>query len=202
MRGSGTFVAFNLTRENIMLIIVEGPDGAGKTTLVGQLTEYIVRTTSARVMRLHARPPVPPTDSFKEYVQPLMGYRTTDPFHVICDRWHLGERVYPKILGRETDMTRDIFDRVEMFLESRGAVLVRPYVGAYRLKKRIAERGDDLITPRMIGNIVYGYNHVFRQTRLPVMAYDPAATPDLTVFMQSIVDEATKRQSDATPVGA
>jgi thymidylate kinase len=176
-----------------MLIIVEGPDCSGKTTFVKYLTEYIVSNTSARVIGLRARPPKPGSDSFKEYVQPLMGYRPTDPFHVICDRWHLGERIYPKVLGRDTDMNRDVFDEVEKFLELLGAIIVRPYVGTYTLKKRIIERGDDLITPQMLGSIAYGYNCVFRQTRLPVMTYDPL-TINLTLFMQHVVDEAIKRQ--------
>lgn len=180
-----------------MLIIVEGPDGAGKSTLVNQLTEYIIHSTHARVMRLHARSPKPGSDSFKEYVVPLLGYRPYDPFHVICDRWHLGERVYPKILGRETDMTREVFDRVEGFLDSRGAILVRPYVSVSTLKERIIRRGDDLIVPEMMGNIAYGYNYTFKITKLPVMTYNPATTLDLDGWMQRVVHEATQRQVDA-----
>lgn len=178
-----------------MLIIVEGPDGSGKTTLVKELTQHIVRTTNARVMGLHARPPKPGSDSFKEYVQPLLGYRTSDPFHVICDRWHLGECVYPKVLGRDTDMTRDVFNSVEGFLESRGAIIVYPDASVHLLKKRLIERGDDLITPEMIPQIYTGYKHVMLQSRLPVMRYDPSITINLHGWMSRVVDEAQYRQS-------
>ena len=108
-----------------MLIIIEGPDQVGKTTLAGRLAATL-QTSSGHerdvVEVLHCGPPMKhPLD---EYERPLWDYRSGTGEHVICDRWHLGERVYPAVLGRPTEMDNASWYHIELFLRSRGALLV------------------------------------------------------------------------------
>lgn len=76
------------------IILLEGLDGTGKSTLATEL----YRTLKAPVAILHAGPPVV-TTAIREYVWPL-GI-AANGYIVICDRWHLGEMVWPSIFDRE-----------------------------------------------------------------------------------------------------
>lgn len=77
------------------IVIVEGLDKTGKSTLCKELYDLV--PVPAALM--HAGPPVV-TTAIREYVWPLgiagSGYT------VICDRWHLGEMVWPTIFNRES----------------------------------------------------------------------------------------------------
>lgn len=125
-----------------MLIILEGPDLAGKTTLARRLEMYLSAKYGDHTIRvLHRGPPIQhPLD---EYVTPLIHYRPGNRKHVICDRWHVGEVVYSGILNRATKMTPAVYRYVEAFLKARGAVVVHVNSDVATLNTRYDERGDD-----------------------------------------------------------
>ncbi len=79
------------------IIILEGLDATGKSTLA----EWLYRKLPAPVALLHAGPPRA-TTAIREYVMPL-GI-AGDGYVVVCDRWHLGERVWPDIFDRDSLM--------------------------------------------------------------------------------------------------
>lgn len=80
-----------------MLIIIEGPDGAGKTTLCAELQSLLPLST---LLKLSGSPKHVDTPDYMERV-----YRSLLPFfehvaveqHVILDRFCLSERVYSKL---------------------------------------------------------------------------------------------------------
>lgn len=72
------------------LLILEGLHGTGKSTLAASLA------TESRTATFHAGPPVS-TDPFFEYLRPIV---FLEGWNVVCDRWHLGEFVWPAIFGR------------------------------------------------------------------------------------------------------
>lgn len=75
------------------IIIIEGTDGTGKTTLANELAAQ----AGSRTAVFHAGPPR--SQSYiSEYVLPLA--IATDGWTCICDRWHLGEPVWSHIFGR------------------------------------------------------------------------------------------------------
>lgn len=76
-----------------MLTIIEGVDGTGKTTLAGRISEKY------DAFYMHAGPPQH-NDWVREYVVPLSGILPT--WDIVCDRWALGELVWPKLFGRES----------------------------------------------------------------------------------------------------
>lgn len=141
-----------------MLIIVEGPDGAGKTTLVGKLREVIEqRFPGEKVEVLRKGPPSPGSHPLDEYEIPLLDYRPGRQHHIICDRWHWGEWIYPDVLSRKTKANRATWYHIEMFLLSRGALTVYAHESVDVLERRIRERGDDLIQPEHIEQLHRGY---------------------------------------------
>lgn len=127
-----------------MLIIIEGPDLAGKTTLAGRVTEELKRRYPNDVIETwHAGPPkLHPLD---EYERPFFGYRPGRGVHVVCDRLHWGEYVYPQVMKRDTQLTREIWAHLELFLSSRGAFVVHCTASSTQLRKRMADRGDDYV---------------------------------------------------------
>lgn len=187
-----------------MLIIVEGPDCAGKTTIVEQLVEMIGRShPNDKITQLHVGPlKQHPLD---EYVMPLVDYRPGNGEHVICDRWHWGERIYPEVLGRASVMDRGIWLYIEMFLRSRGAVVLYPYVATPTLRERMKARGDSLITLDMIPKIAHGYQaisflsnlHVLRLTTQWMSKSEMLDAETLRQF----IDEAGRAQAATQPLG-
>lgn len=136
-----------------MLIIIEGTDGVGKTTLARLLVRQIQNDLPGeRVDYVHSGPPTgSPIDA---YTTPLYDYRPGSRRHLVLDRWHLGELVYPRALGRSTTYDEPTHMWTEMFLRSRGALLVHVTDDPLRLTRRLRTRGDDMITPELAAGTV------------------------------------------------
>lgn len=153
-----------------MLIILEGPDGAGKTTRARLLADHLEqRMPRDRVRILHKGPPTSPP--LEEYVRPLLDYRPGRGEHIICDRWHLGELVYPQLLGRPTTYGLAEHRYVEAFLRSRGAFVEGHFFDAPVLYGRLTRRGDDLLGKVTLGQVERmcdAWQYAFTQTSLPV----------------------------------
>lgn len=141
-----------------MLIILEGPDGAGKSTLAREIKDAI---GDLGVSVYHKGPATEhPLD---EYETPLLGYRPGMDADIICDRWHVGEWVYPKVLDRKTQADTPTWRHLELFLAARGALIVYmlPYLEV--LQERV---GDDdwLIKNDQLEWIRRGYEDAIDRT--------------------------------------
>ena len=175
-----------------MLIILEGPDGVGKSTLAQRLHSALrLRCPEDRVEIIKKGPPKGhPLD---EYVRPLLAYRPDRGRHIICDRWHWGERIYPQVLGRKTQMDEEVWRYVEMFLESRGALVVAVGREVEDHRKSFIERGDDLIDVNQLTEL--GRLYTLTQTRslLPSVAYR-AVSHDDNEHHNDIIVQAWRRE--------
>lgn len=74
------------------MIVIEGPDGVGKTTFANKLLEYSARNGEPMTYH-HMTRPSPGFDYFNDYV--LMGIGG----NIVRDRFHLGAVVYGQMLG-------------------------------------------------------------------------------------------------------
>jgi thymidylate kinase len=127
-----------------MLIILEGPDLAGKSTLTREIADEIIRVTGVTAVLMHKGPP----DDRHILEQYELDLRDYDPgmTDVICDRWHVGETIYGPLLRGENRLTTPMLRHVNMFLESRGAVTVYVNPGRETLNTRWLENHDPLVT--------------------------------------------------------
>jgi len=76
-----------------VIVILEGTDGVGKTTAAQQLA-----SRGDHVALLHPGPPVT-DDPYREYLHPLV-WLCDLGYDVVCDRWHIGELVWPVVFKR------------------------------------------------------------------------------------------------------
>ena len=86
------------------VVIVEGPDGAGKTTLCRELKErYREWGASVAPIMEHEGVPAAGVDPFTSYTEKLLRYLTARVPRVL-DRFHLGETVYGPICRGESKL--------------------------------------------------------------------------------------------------
>lgn len=124
-----------------MLIILEGPDGAGKTTLANSLRKLIEEMDPGCLTHQWHRGP-PTKHPLDEYLRPLNRYRPSTRNHVIIDRWHWGESIYPKLRSRPSKLNFASNWAIEAYLQRLGAlvILVDCSTGTYR--QTYEERGE------------------------------------------------------------
>lgn len=120
------------------LIILEGPNGAGKSTLASALPGRVIHRGPPKTSHL-----------LREYLVEIQRY-CPNPLgldSLVLDRWHLGELVYPKLqVGRESLATRETLAYLQLWLLSRGAVLVHVTADPKRIIRRLRKRGEPVNT--------------------------------------------------------
>ena len=134
-----------------MLIVLEGPDGAGKTTLAEALMAGFYRKWQSGTFKVEHRGPLRlNVDPVDEYTLP--DYDPTDKTNlVVCDRWHLSEAVYGPIYRGASRVDLGFHEK---WLDDRGALKLYVTAPLGVLMTRVYERGDDYIEVRHLANIV------------------------------------------------
>lgn len=159
-----------------MLIILEGPDCAGKSTFAQRLATALRRAEPNSKIDVWHRG-IPRWHPFEEYIYPLLDYRPEQNRHVICDRWHLGEVVYPSIVGRSTEQTPAVTAYIEMFLQSRGALLVHCTASNDHLDYCGSAREDAQEVRDLIPATTVSFFNAVTRSLLPSVTFD-VSQPD------------------------
>jgi hypothetical protein len=148
-----------------MLGIVEGIDKTGKSTLVSAIAREL--GTKNVDIRHASKPKVHPLE---EYETSLGDYEPGTVSHVLLDRWHLGETVWPTIFNRPTEYDREMHRHVELFLVSRGALLILAEARETPLVDRIDE--GDFFSTSQVPDILLAFKTSARTSLLTRMYYD------------------------------
>lgn len=170
-----------------MLIIIEGADGVGKTTLAQRLAAKL----DAKI--IHKGPPTEhPLVEYEHGVYDYVPYGE----HIICDRWHLGEVVYGPILRDKSQLDTPMRMHVDMLLDRLGALIVHVSGDAETAVARATERGDTLVDTEQIPKIMRKYSELMENLLITPMAVSLHNTrSDTTLGVISMY--AAKKQQDA-----
>lgn len=140
-----------------MLVILEGLDATGKSTIARRLHD------EHGFEVIHKGPPTLP--AVEEYTKSLESYWGNN-VHVVCDRWHLGELVYPLSRSRSTDLTLAGFAEIEDFLLSVGAVLVYTLASQELQRSILLNRKEDF-DDAQLSLERWLFDRALRKSRLP-----------------------------------
>lgn len=183
-----------------MLIIFEGPDCVGKSTLAVRLTKDLdAAVADVSVELKHKGPPV--AHPLDEYVVPLLDYRPDRSRHVVCDRWHWGEVVYPQVFNRATAHDDAVRYYVELFLRSRGAYVVHVTGPECRTRRCIEHRGDDLVDVDQVRRMHDLFYDCERLSLNPFTRVDGHTVYDDEAHVKKIVDVASDLGVGSAPLG-
>lgn len=175
-----------------MICLFEGPDGAGKSTLIQAVADAHIDEghlpESVQVWR--AGPFPQDSDPWTEYVHPVGSLRACRDWIVLIDRWHLGELVYGPIFRSESRLSLEQRVWIEGYLKTMGAVLIHVTASHDELARRLGERGDDMVAVEHLQPILDGYAELVgdgHQPRVFYRTYDTTSGPDRIIpFAASI----------------
>lgn len=184
-----------------MLIIVEGVDGVGKSTLIDHLKERITQRLPNTVVEVWHKGP-PKAHPLYEYEQPLFNYRPGNGRTIICDRWHIGEWIYPELFGRDTQADEEVWMHVDAFLQSRGAFIVHLTDHPDAIIDRLVNRGDAMVPPSAIKSLVQAYHTRAAITSCDGMTYHMSIHAHISRdrFVDAVIDRARLLESFAVKV--
>lgn len=142
-----------------MIIVLEGPDLAGKSTLARALQSHA--ESSGITAKINKCGPLK-RDPIDEYLVPLVDMTMTNPTESlwILDRHHVGERIYGPILRGSSKLTPAQWAYVELVLDTMCAVKVHVTASVNTLHTRYDERGDELLTWDQIRNAWLRYHDI------------------------------------------
>lgn len=148
-----------------MLIVLEGCDGSGKTTLANKLAAIL----DAEI--IHCTTETPNDYSFFSQIIAMAEKR-----NIIADRFCYGQFVYQKPEERKLDSV-DLY-HLELYMMNTGARVLYVDCDEPILKKRLGNRGE--VTMKPIREIRRAYEKAFSKSLLLIINVD-TSRPELGV---------------------
>ena len=163
----------------VHIVILEGPDGGGKSTLAKKLPDMagyqIVKTNAPR----------PGENLFKSYTDSLLAaVKSKQP--VVLDRHYLGESVYGPLLRDEDRLGRQGRDLIERLIAARGVRLVicsPPWVA---LVKGWAGKDDLLKRQTQLRQVRQAYLGEARRLGLEVYDWTKCALTGMSTHLTAL----------------
>lgn len=151
-----------------MLVIAEGVDGGGKSTLIKQLDTYykewcLDHGHQAEVLHFKKNQPEQDRNILEQYELDLeqsevMSLILSPTALVLCDRWHVGEMIYGPIYRGESRLSDAMNLHVELFLDAIGALKLLAQPGNITVvRTRLKKRGEDFLQPEHVKEVYDAY---------------------------------------------
>lgn len=177
-----------------MIIILEGPDGTGKTTLAKCLSD----TYGFRYV--HTGPPKD-DNALEAYGRTLYDARR-EAGDVVIDRLHVGERIYGPILRSSDKLEREGEVLIHRLTSAYGARLIfclPPYETAFENWRKRHEEDNELVTKAATYKAIY---HAYANLRQDIF-YSSALWWDYTMMDVKTSAEVLvylTKQGDVCPI--
>ncbi len=171
-----------------MLIIVEGADKTGKTTLC----QAIVKKFGCRYIHFSK----PKKRAANEYADLLL---SPDEDRV-CDRFHLGELVYAPILNRDTQLDDVEFVTIERLLRLKQAILIQTTTDSVLANKRLLVSTQyEAVDQRQNQLAAQGFKNVINRSNVKhIFKYDGSSYDNLNELLNKLAalkDEVERDQA-------
>jgi thymidylate kinase len=140
-----------------MLIVLEGCDGVGKTTLADLLSELL----DAGV--IHSTRETP--NDFDYFAGIIEAAKTRN---IIADRFFWGQFVYQE--AHERKLSAEQLHDLERQLEDTGGKLIYVYAPKKCIKERLGLRGEELSKP--LEDILLGYHQCVKAAHCSFISYN------------------------------
>ena len=148
-----------------MIIIIEGPDGSGKTTLANQLSK---QTGYKIIHRTRPKTEEEKAIMMDEYLRIIRSGES-----IIFDRCWYSEMIYGPVMRNASAISYPQMYDLERWLMEVGAIIIYCTDAKQALWARCQERGEDYIVDKTTFNsICDGYDALFALPHLiPIMTY-------------------------------
>lgn len=129
-----------------MLIVIEGPDGAGKSMLAYTLSR-LAEKDHVLPWVLHTSQPMLGEDLRQTYLNGLEFYSPSllHEYLVVCDRWHLGELIYGPIFRGRSQLEEADVDRIDNMIARKGGIRLFLDAPDQILVQNAFSRGEDFV---------------------------------------------------------
>jgi deoxyadenosine/deoxycytidine kinase len=124
------------------LIVVEGIDGSGKSTLIADLAHQLPDGVHIKRRGPLQRHPL------EEYEYDLTDYTPRVGEHWLLDRWHIGEQLYGPLYRGQSQVTSAMRMHIDLVLDKLGALKILMAPPEQVIQERIAKRGEDFLQPQ------------------------------------------------------
>lgn len=174
-----------------MFVVLEGVDGAGKSSLAQEVADLLPGKTDI----LHFGQLK--TDPIFTYAVPFEDYVPGEDRNVICDRLHWGELIYGPLYRGQSLLTEPAFRWIELYLASLGAVAFNVTQTSEVLRARFAQRGEDFLQDAHIEPVIEQFAAISTRSVLNVSDVSPGFEHDLA---RRVVDMAAYRDQQSAQV--
>ena len=158
-----------------MKIIVDGPDGAGKSTLIKKL----VKIYKCDILQM--------TEFGSKKVDDYVNKTNLD--NVIWDRSFISEKVYPKYFNRISNLSDLSFLRLINRFRNTGGVILIITNSPEILKKRLKLRGEYDFLIDHISEINKDYVEIASLYKLPLISSDMSIEEITTIIEKETTNE-------------
>jgi hypothetical protein len=140
----------------VTIIVLEGPDLAGKSTLARRLADRLIN-----VEMLRQGPPPSGVDILEHYLRPIQDWCYEEmlvrPRWLVLDRWHVGELIYGPLLRDKSQLTDQQADYIDMVLQTFGCNFTYVTQPPVILQERWDRRGDGMIKREWLADLYHEY---------------------------------------------
>lgn len=174
-----------------MLIIVEGADKTGKTTLCNEISRKFGYTYH------HFGAPGP--DPAKEYAEFLINLDKP----AVCDRFYYGELVYGPLLRGKSLITKLQQTVLERLCRFQGAWLIHADPPLEIISARLKQLGDPLISKKQNTAAYYAFRDILRNSSLPKFNYNSHeySAEEFVMINRSMLNVYAKPDNTLTGIG-
>lgn len=154
--------------KNQLVIIIEGTNKSGKTTLVN----YIKEMFPEKLFEIIKCSQPKNGDAYNEYKNILEWIKKNQNKNYIIDRFHFGSFVYGPIYRGKPDFSLDKFVEIEMMIEQLNYIFILAIANKNFIKKKFIEDKEEFAKLELIDEEIKYFNEIKSKSRLNIINHN------------------------------